>query len=205
MSSAARTSTREGTNTRERIVNTSAELFRRQGYNATGVKQIVEAAQAPFGSLYHFFPRGKEQLGAEAIRVSGALYELLIPAVIDPAPDLVTGVRDFFAGAAEHLRETNYEDACPIATVALEVSSSSEPMREACAEVFESWIAAGAARHSGAGLSAEQARELTIAMLAALEGAFVLARALRSTEPLEVAGELVAQAVQAALAEAARP
>jgi AcrR family transcriptional regulator len=196
-------STRErgrGGDTRERIVGASAELFRRQGYSATGVKQIVEAAQAPFGSLYHFFPGGKEQLGAEAIRISGALYELLIPAVIDPAPDLVTGVRDFFAGAAHQLRETDYEDACPIATVALEVSSSSETMREACADVFERWIEAGAVRHSEAGLSAEKARELTIAMLSALEGAFVLARALRSTEPLEVAGELVAQAVQTALA-----
>lgn len=187
--------------TRERIVEASAELFRHQGYSATGVKQIVEAAQAPFGSLYHFFPGGKEQLGAEAIRVSGALYELLIPAVIDTAPDLVSGVRAFFAGAAEHLRETGYEDACPIATVALEVSSSSETMRKACAEVFESWIAQGAARHTRSGLSEEKARELTIGMLAALEGAFVLARALRSTEPLETAGEMVAHAVQDALAE----
>ncbi len=179
----------------------SADLLRRQGYSATGVKQIVEAAQAPFGSLYHFFPGGKEQLGAEAIRVSGGLCELLIPAVFDPAPDLVSGVRAFFSSAAEHLRETNYEDACPIATVALEVSSSSEIMRQACAEVFESWIKAGAEVHSRSGLDPEKARELTIALIAALEGAFVLARALRSTEPLDVAGEMVARAVADALAE----
>jgi AcrR family transcriptional regulator len=187
--------------TRDRIVDASAELFRRQGYSATGVKQIVDAAQAPFGSLYHFFPGGKEQLGAEAIRVSGAIYGLLIPAVIDTAPDLVTGVRNFFAGAAEHLRETGYEDACPIATVALEVSSSSETMREACAEVFESWIRAGAARHTDAEISPEKARELTIGMLCALEGAFVLARAMRTTEPLEIAGELTARAVESAIEE----
>lgn len=187
--------------TRDRIVESSAELFRRQGYAATGVKQIVAEAQAPFGSLYHFFPGGKEQLGAEAIRASGALYEQLIPAVFDPAPDVVTAVRDFFAGAAEHLTETDYADACPIATIALEVSSSSEPMRKACAEVFESWIAAGAERLAGAGLSAAKSRELTIALLAALEGAFVLARALRTTEPLEIAGEIAADAVQAALDE----
>jgi AcrR family transcriptional regulator len=185
--------------TRERIVETSAELFRKQGYAATGVKQIVAAAQAPFGSVYHFFPGGKEQLGAEAIRTSGALYELLIPAVFDPAPDVVTGVRDFFAGAAEHLVETDYADACPIATIALEVSSSSEPMREACAEVFESWIAAGSPRFEAAGASPETGRELTIAMLCALEGAFVLARAQRSTEALSIAGELAAAKVQAAL------
>jgi AcrR family transcriptional regulator len=187
--------------TRQRIVDASAELFRLQGYNATGVKQIVTAAEAPFGSLYHFFPEGKEQLGAEAIRTSGAIYELLIPAVFDPAPDLVTAVRDFFNGAAAHLLETDYADACPIATVALEVSSSSETLRQACAEVFESWIAAGAERFAAAGVSTEKARELTIAMLAALEGAFVLARALRSTEPLEIAGEIAANAVSAAIDE----
>jgi AcrR family transcriptional regulator len=185
--------------TRDRLVETSAELFRKQGYAATGVKQIITNAQAPFGSLYHHFPGGKEELGAAAIRTSGALYELLIPAVFDPAPDLPTGVRDFFAGAAEHLTQTDYADACPIATIALETSSISEPMRQACADVFERWIVAGAERHEDGGLTKEQARELTIAMLAALEGAFVLARAMRTTEPLQIAGEMVASAVERAL------
>ena len=87
----------------------------------------------------------------------------------------------FFAGAAEHLVETDYEDACPIATVALEVSSHSETMRQACAEVFESWIEAGVDRFAEPELGADRARELIIAMLAALEGAFVLARASRTT------------------------
>ncbi len=190
--------------TRDRIVETSAELFRSQGYNATGVKQIVTAAQAPFGSLYHFFPGGKEQLGAEAIVVSGALYEQLIPAILDPAPDPVTGVRDFFGGAAQHLIDTDYADACPIATVALEVSSVSEPMREACARVFESWIESGARRIRDAGVDAGRARELAITMFAALEGAFVLARATRSTEPMRVAGEAVASEVARALEGGAR-
>ena len=105
----------------------------------------------------------------------------------------------FFAGAAEHLADTDYADACPIATIALEVSSTSEPMRIACADVFESWIAAGTPRFTDAGLPPDTARELMIAMICALEGAFVLARAARSTEPLRVAGELTAQAVERAL------
>ncbi|MGZ4349938.1 MAG: TetR/AcrR family transcriptional regulator, partial [Solirubrobacteraceae bacterium] len=159
--------------TRDRIVDTSADLLRRQGYTATGVKQIVREARAPFGSIYHFFPGGKEELGAAAIRRSGALYEELIPAVFDPAPDLVSAVRAFFDGAAAQLEDSEYEDACPIATVALEVSSTSEPMREACADVFESWIAAGVPRFTAEGLDEETARELVVAMIAALEGAFV--------------------------------
>jgi AcrR family transcriptional regulator len=188
--------------TRERIVDAGAELFRLQGYNATGVKQIVTAAQAPFGSLYHHFPGGKEQLGAEAIRTSGAIYAQLIPAVIDVSPDPVTAVRNFFMGAAEHLVETDYADACPIATVALEVSSTSEIMRSACNDVFESWIEAGAQRYVEAGIAPDRARELTVAFIAALEGAFILARASRSIEPMRIAGELTAVAVQTALDEA---
>jgi AcrR family transcriptional regulator len=187
--------------TKERIVQASGALFREQGYVATSVKQIVATADAVVGSVYHYFPGGKAELGAEAVRVSGALYEQLIPAVFDAAPDVVTGVRDFFDGAGEHLVDTNYADACPIATVALETSSRSDTMRQACADVFESWIDAGAQRFFAAGLTQGRAREVTIAMLCALEGAFVLARAMRSTEPLRVAGELSAQAVEKALRE----
>jgi len=83
--------------------------------------------------------------------------------------------------------------------VALEVSSTSEPMREACAEVFESWIGLTQARLVESGLTAAAARALAISILASLEGAFVLARALRSTEPLLAAGEDAAAAVRSAL------
>jgi AcrR family transcriptional regulator len=185
---------------RERIVQSSAELFRRQGYASTGVKQIVADASAPFASLYHFFPGGKEQLGEEVVRFSGALYGELIDVFFTPGADPVSATRDFFAGAAETLRETDYADACPIATVALEVSSTSEPLRRACAEVFESWIAGAAGRLAESGLARKQARTLAISMLASLEGAFVLARALRSTEPVEVAGAAATAAVRDAMA-----
>jgi len=181
-------------------VQSSAELFRRQGYAGTGVKQIVVEASAPFGSLYHFFPGGKEQLGEEVIRWSGAIYGQLIDAFFVPGSDPVAATREFFAGAAQTLRETDYADACPIATVALEVSSTNEPMRQACADVFDGWIDAAAARLVAAGLPRARSRALAISMLASLEGAFVLARALRSTEPVEVAGAAAVAAVREAVA-----
>jgi AcrR family transcriptional regulator len=186
--------------TREKILESSGELFRRQGYIGTGVKQIVEEAGAPFGSLYHFFPGGKAELGAETIRRSGALYGLLLGEFVGPEVGLADGVRAFFAGAAETLHETDYADACPIATVALEVSSSNEDLREACADVFNAWIEGGTERYAAAGIPREQARAEVIQMLAALEGAFVLSRALRSTEPVELAGAAAVESVKRALA-----
>jgi AcrR family transcriptional regulator len=186
--------------TKDRLLEASGELFRRQGYSGTGVKQILAEAGAPFGSLYHFFPGGKSALGAETVRRSGFLYGLLLGEYVPPEVELLDGVRAFFAAAARDLEESDYADACPIATVALEVSSTNEEMRLACAEVFDGWIEAGVWRFELAGIEPGTARGLVIQMLAGLEGAFVLARALRSTEPVEVAGDAAVQAIAAVLA-----
>ncbi|HEV7483438.1 MAG TPA: TetR/AcrR family transcriptional regulator [Solirubrobacterales bacterium] len=185
--------------TKERILDSSGELFRRQGYMGTGVKQILAAAGAPFGSLYHHFPGGKAELGAETVRRSGFLYGLLLGEFAGPEVELATGIRDFFAGAAETLVETDYADACPIATVALETASTDEELRQACADVFNAWIEGGTERFAMAGIPRDQARVLVIQMLAALEGAFVLSRALRTTEPVELAGDASVAAIRAAL------
>jgi AcrR family transcriptional regulator len=191
--------TEERAGTKERIVNASAELFRRQGYTGTGLKQVVAEADAPFGSLYHFFPGGKEQLADEVIRLAGQFYLQLFEAISDQAPDLVTATSDFFAGAAETLRVTDYADACPIATVALEVASTNDTLRQATADVFDSWIEAATARAIDAGVPRRKAHELAVSLLASLEGAFILCRAMRSTEPLEIAGAQAAAAARAAL------
>jgi AcrR family transcriptional regulator len=186
--------------TKERLLDSSAELLRRQGYAGTGIKQILAGAQAPFGSLYHFFPGGKEQLGAETIRTSGRLYIELFAAIAAQAPDVPSAVEGFFDGAAETLLETDYADACPIATVALEVSSTNEQLRQACAEVFDAWIDGATSYFCAGGIEAGAARQLALNMLCLLEGAFVFCRALRSTEPLQVAGASAVAATRAALA-----
>ena len=185
--------------TRERILYASAELFRRQGYAGTGLKQIVGAAQAPFGSLYHFFPGGKEELADEVLRTGGRFFLALYEAIAAGAPDLPTATRDFFAGAGETLVATDYADACPIATVAGEIASTHDVLRRTTEDVFESWLAALAEDATEAGVPADRARRLALSVLALLEGAFLLSRSLRSTEPMAAAGEAALALVTAAL------
>jgi AcrR family transcriptional regulator len=187
--------------TKDRILESTAELFRRQGYTGTGMKQIAAEASAPFGSVYHFFPGGKEELGAETITISGRLYAQLFASIAIDAPDVLSAVHDFFAGAGKTLRETDYADACPIATVALEVASTSEPLREATAEVFEEWIDGATEYFALAGIARPRSRELGLAMLSLLEGAFIFSRAMRTTEPMAIAGAAAVEAVRKALQE----
>jgi AcrR family transcriptional regulator len=188
-----------GAATRDRIVDATAECFRRQGYTGTGLKQIAADADAAFGSLYHFFPGGKEELGTEVIRWSGQMYMQLFVDIAVEVPDVVAAVRRFFTDAASDVEASDFADACPIATVALEVSSTSEPLRQACADVFESWLSSATAYFAGAGIDPADARRLALQMLSLLEGAFIFSRALRTTEPVLVAGEAAASAVEAAL------
>jgi AcrR family transcriptional regulator len=187
------------TSTKDRIMDSSAELFRRQGYNGTGVKQIVAAANAPFGSLYHFFPGGKEQLGEQVIRTSGALYLQLFANIAIQAPDVPSAIGEFFDGAAETLIETDFADACPIATVALEVASTNEQLRQATADVFDSWIDAASEYLTLAQIPCDQARALSFSMLCLLEGAFVFSRSMRSPEPLRHAGASAVALIEAAM------
>ncbi|HKI65692.1 MAG TPA: TetR/AcrR family transcriptional regulator [Solirubrobacterales bacterium] len=170
--------------TRERILYATAELFRRQGYSGTGLKQVVVEADAPFGSLYHHFPGGKQELGEEVVRMAGAFFLALVTAVYDEEQEAAASVRAVFAGAAETLEATGYEDACPIATVALEAASTDERLRCATAAVFARWTEALTERLGDRGKA--------LAVIAALEGAFVLCRASRSSEPMLAAGEMAA-------------
>ena len=185
--------------TRERIIETAAVAFMRQGYSGSGLKQISTESAAPFGSLYHFFPGGKQELAAETLRWSGEAYKQLVAAVIDGSPDIVAGIEAAFAGAAATLEATDYADACPIAVVALEVASTNDDLRQVTNEIFDSWLAACVDRFVAVGIDARRAGELAVLAVAALEGGFLLSRSAKATAPMHVLGTFVADAVRAAI------
>jgi AcrR family transcriptional regulator len=180
----------------------TAGLFRRQGYAGTGLKQIVSEAEAPFGSLYHFFPGGKQHLGAEVIRWSGAGYLALVSQFFDPAPDVATAIEWAFDGIGQTLLDSDYADACPIATVALEVASTNDVLRQATDDVFETWIVAVADRFEAAGIEKAAARNLSLSVFCLLEGAYIFCRSARSLAPMQAAGATAAATIRAALAAA---
>ncbi|GAB2546719.1 TetR/AcrR family transcriptional regulator [Nocardia heshunensis] len=180
------------TTTRDRLVIAVAELMRTQGYSAITVKQITTASAAPMGSLYHHFPAGKSAIAAEALRTSGAAYIQLLPLLLDAHADLREAIPAAFAAAAETIEQNGWINMCPVGTVAGEVADSEPEIRNVAAEVIQSWIAEGAEYFTRRGLNETDARELMIAILSALEGAFILSRTLRSKEPLLAAGRAMA-------------
>lgn len=178
--------------TRESILTAAAELMRHRGYAAVGMKDVVAASGAPIGSLYHHFPGGKLQIAREALVNAGVAYGMLIPTLMDPYDDLGVAIEAAFAQAAEDMAATGYANMCPVASVAAETADVVPELRETTAEIFTGWLDGGAAYFTARGLAPHAARDLAVALIGALEGAFVLARTLRSTEPLLVAGRSLA-------------
>lgn len=178
--------------TREAILTAAAELMRHRGYGGVAMKDIAEASGAPIGSLYHHFRDGKVQIAREALLNAGVAYGLLIPTVVDAYSDLGDAVDGVFRQAADDMAATGFANMCPVASVAAEIADTVEPLRQATREIFDGWIAGGTAYFAGRGLDQTQARDVTVALIGALEGAFLLARMLRSTEPLLAAGRVLA-------------
>jgi AcrR family transcriptional regulator len=178
--------------TREAILTAAAELMRHKGYGAVGMKDIAAASGAPIGSLYHHFRRGKVQIAGEALTNAGAAYALLIPSIVDGYTDLGEAIEGVFTQAADDMSGTGFANMCPVASVAAEVTDTVDELRQTSAAVFERWIDGGTAYFATRGLDEQRARDVTLALIGALEGAFVLARTLRSTEPLLAAGRALA-------------
>jgi TetR/AcrR family transcriptional regulator, lmrAB and yxaGH operons repressor len=164
------------------MVVTTAKLLRRQGYHGTGLNQIVAEAGAPKGSLYFHFPGGKEQLAAEAIEASAAYLDAGLRAC--ERATALESVELYVSEAGRVLEASDFADGCPIATVILEVGTTSDVIGEACAAAMELLVARISGWLERDGLPAATARERAQLVYATIEGTYLFAKALRSVEPL---------------------
>lgn len=178
---------------REAFIAATGRLLRRQGYDATGVNEIVAESGAPKGSLYFHFPGGKEELALAAMLREGGKLRIAIASILDSSDDCGEALGSLVDALAHGLESSRFQDGCPIATVTLEAATRSRAVHEAAAAVFDSWIEALEERLLVGGLDAGTARRRAVLALAAIEGALILARARQDLEPLTaVRDELVA-------------
>jgi TetR/AcrR family transcriptional regulator, lmrAB and yxaGH operons repressor len=182
--------------TKDRLLRAGEKLFRAQGYSGTGLKQLAKEARAPWSSMYHFFPNGKEQLAEEVVRYAGELYAQMIRRSFVAYPDPVEAINAMFAAEAKILRASGFRNGCPIASVALDVASTTEKIRKPCADVFASWVSAMAEGITRSGVPEDTALDLASYVLASLEGAIILSRTSRSVRPLEQTAQFVSEALK---------
>ncbi len=170
---------------KQRLIEAATRLFRRHGFASTGINEILIESGAPKGSLYHYFPEGKIQIGEAAVHTAGAQ----VAAMLDELLATTQSAGDFLEAYAEHLaqwlRDSEFQEGCPIATTLLETTPQSDRIVSAGEAVIECWLARVSRAFERDGVSAEEARDCALAAISAFEGALLLARVQRSTRPLE--------------------
>jgi TetR/AcrR family transcriptional regulator, lmrAB and yxaGH operons repressor len=160
---------------RAALLDSAALLFRRQGYAATGVNQILESADVKAGSLYHHFPDGKQQLAAAVVDVVGGGIERRLRSFLDSdlaVADIVDAWIDLMSAGLS----TDQRDGCPIEPIATESVSASPQVRDASARAFAGWRSAVADRLRADGWPDDDAQQTALAVIALLEGALILSR-----------------------------
>ena len=166
-------------NTKQQIIERTVVLLARKGLQGASFSQILEESGAPRGSLYHYFPGGKDELVLEAIALAGGQ---------------AMGVLDQLTGKNAHevastfvslwraiLSRSDFGAGCAVAAVT--VAAESPQLRDRAGDIFRGWRARLAELLEAGGIPPGRGAPLAASLISACEGAVILSRAERSMEP----------------------
>ena len=195
-----------GRGPRERMVFSAAQLIRREGVAATGMRDVAVHARAPRGSLQHYFPDGKDQLVNEAVgwagRYAGNRVARFLAALREPTPGglFAEMVRQW----TDEYESAGFAGGCPVAAATVDCAESTASTREAVAAAFTAWTGPVADALAGMGVPRGRTEALATLMISSLEGAILIARAEQDVRALTTVARELAPLLDAAASGPAR-
>ncbi|MCG8493188.1 MAG: TetR/AcrR family transcriptional regulator [Sneathiellales bacterium] len=172
--------------TQAKLLEATAFLLRTKGYNAMGLSDIIRESGIPKGSLYHHFPKGKDELSAAAISHSGKQMLVSLKQLIDKSGTLIEGLYAFFDYYINQLEDSGFAKGCPLATVSLETASGVPLVQHACKQAFDDIqdLLQQNLQKNGAGR--KKAEQLATLAVASFEGSLLLSKARNETTPIRL-------------------
>jgi TetR/AcrR family transcriptional repressor of nem operon len=141
---------------RARLLRTGVAILTEKGFSAVGVEEILEAADVPKGSFYHYFD-SKDAFGLELIDAYADYFARKLDRLFnntERAP--LDRLRDFIRDARSGMARYHYRRGCLIGNLGQEMGVLPEPFRKRLAAVFRDWEA----RTSRCLRSAQEAGEI---------------------------------------------
>jgi TetR/AcrR family transcriptional repressor of lmrAB and yxaGH operons len=169
---------------RARMVRSAATLMRERGIHGVGLREVVAHSGGPRGSLGRYFPGGKTQLMTEAIDVVVGDLSAEVDEALTQAKTFPDAIGAIVAPWRRLLVDHDFALGCPIAATVVDAADNDE-LRVHVNELLAQWQAPVADVYARFGEAPSVAEEQSTVLLAAIEGALILSRARRSTEPLD--------------------
>jgi len=171
-----------------KILAAACRSLEKKGFHATSMNDIVKESGAPKGSLYYYFPGGKDEIAAEAILASGEETAERIRANLKGGNDFPTALGKFTALIAEQMETSGFSAGSPLSVVAAETSTQPGKVHDACQKAYRSIIGAVQEALEHTGMKASAAAELANFIISTIEGGILLGRCFHSQDPLLSAG-----------------
>jgi len=166
---------------KQALLEATIDLMGEKGFFGTGLSEVLNKSQAPKGSLYYYFPQGKNQLIIEALTLAGKQVEEALEEILVAQKTLTTALEEVFHFFADQLEQSDFKKSCPIATVASESASLDNEIRLACEQVYTAWQKKIEAFLTQNGFSDEAARQQASFMLNLIEGNLLMSRVYKDT------------------------
>ncbi|MDW3097000.1 MAG: TetR/AcrR family transcriptional regulator [Alphaproteobacteria bacterium] len=176
---------------KQALIHAAARLFRRRGYGASGLNDILGASGAPKGSLYHYFPDGKEQLAETTVKAGGIMVGQTLEELAASSKDGPAYLRGLARLLIGWLDDSGYEEGCPISTVLLEMAGESDKIRAQGHAAYDRWRQVTGDKFVADGVSRKDATALATHTLAAFEGAMMIARVEKKDAAIKTAASLL--------------
>jgi TetR/AcrR family transcriptional regulator, transcriptional repressor for nem operon len=176
--------------TRDKLIDSGAQLISQQGYNATGINAVLKACGVPKGSFYHYFS-SKEDFGLAVIERFAATYdETLVALLEDSHTPPLERLKSYFAAGRDHMHECDHATGCLIGNLGQELSGQSDTFRDALNLVFQRWeqrfVRCLQDAQARGDITTQAAPEpLASFILSGWEGAILRAKTLKSVAPME--------------------
>lgn len=187
------------TNTRNKMIETTARLVQAKGYHGTSLNDILRESDAPRGSLYFHFPGGKKTLVLEAMRAGIEELSETVKSSMESSENPAEGVMSNYQVLAQAMKESNFRLGCPVSSVVLDLPEIGSELAETCREAYNKWNEIYFDAFVDAGIESGRAMRLAKAVQAASEGAILMARSEQSTQPIEEIGKEMAEMIRHAL------
>ena len=178
-------------NTRDRIIETGAEIIHRKGFNHTGIQEILNAASVPKGSFHNYF-KSKDEFGLEIIDYFSAHFKrIAIETLEDTRVSPLSRIYAFLTAFMEYFESQNYAGGCPIGNLAQEMGDLSPVFRKKLSQAIDMMVDAysqvlAAAQNDGKILKNLDIRETASFIIASWHGAVIQMKLAQSLDPLKI-------------------
>ena len=177
---------------RAAMVLTAARWLPQRGMAAVNLIEVARAVDAPRGSIYHYFPGGRDQLLQEALALASQSGLRMIEKAARTAATPQAFVRSLFAAGARQINNADFSGGCPVGAAVLSSETENASFQRALQQSFAHWEATIAQSFTTLGV-VPKSRSKTLARCAlmAYEGALVCAKGTRDEKLFAVAARMV--------------